>query len=51
MRGHNLKRGRPDMYSRKLSYFLKICETGSLSRASEALYVSQQALSKAIDTL
>lgn len=39
------------MFSRKLTYFLKVCETGCVSRAAEALFVSQQALSKAIDAL
>ena len=39
------------MISRKLTYFLKVCELGGLSNAAEALFVSQQALSKAIDNL
>ena len=39
------------MDSRKLTYFLKICETGSIARAADALFISQQALSKALDSL
>ncbi len=39
------------MDSRKISYFLKICETGSIAKAAESLFISQQALSKALDGL
>ena len=39
------------MDSRKLSYFLKICETGSIAKAAEVLFISQQALSKSIAKL
>lgn len=39
------------MDSRKLSYFLKICETGSIAKAAEVLFISQQALSKALNSL
>ena len=39
------------MDSRKLTYFLKICETGSIARAADALFISQQALSKTLDSL
>lgn len=36
---------------RKLEYFLKVCEAGSISRAAGKLYISQQALSRSIDAL
>lgn len=36
---------------RDLSYFMKIAELGHLGRASEALHISQSALSKCIDRL
>lgn len=39
------------MEYRKLEYFLKVCEFGSISRAAQKLYISQQALSKNIDSL
>lgn len=39
------------MEYRQLEYFLKICETGSISRAAAKLYLSPQALSKSIDNL
>lgn len=39
------------MDSRKLTYFLKVCETGSIAQAADALFISQQALSKAIESL
>lgn len=39
------------MDNRKLSYFLKVCEMGSIAKASESLFISQQALSKAIESL
>lgn len=39
------------MEYRQLEYFLKICETGSMSRAAAKLYISQQALSKNIENL
>lgn len=39
------------MEYRQLEYFLKICETGSISRAAAKLYISQQALSKNIENL
>lgn len=39
------------MEYRKLEYFLKVCEAGSLSRAAGKLFISQQALSKSIDSL
>lgn len=34
-----------------LQYFLKICETGSLSKASQSLFISQQGLSKSISKM
>ena len=36
------------MNIKQLRYFIKICETGSFSRAAEHLYISQQGLSMAI---
>jgi len=36
------------MNIKQLRYFIKICETGSFSRAAEQLYISQQGLSMAI---
>ena len=39
------------MEYRQLEYFLKICETGSISRAAAKLYISQQAPSKNIENL
>lgn len=39
------------MDHRKLEYFLKVCEAGSISRAAGKLYISQQALSRSIDSL
>lgn len=39
------------MDHRKLEYFLKVCEAGSISRAAGKLYISQQALSRSIDAL
>lgn len=39
------------MEFRHLEYFLMICETGSLNAASKKLFISQQALSKNLDTM
>ncbi|MDO4633799.1 MAG: LysR family transcriptional regulator [Eubacteriales bacterium] len=39
------------MEFKQLQYFLKICETGSISRASKELYISPQALSKSMEKL
>lgn len=39
------------MDNRKLFYFLKVCETGSMAKAADCLFISQQALSKAIENL
>lgn len=39
------------MEYRKLEYFLRVCEAGSISRAAAKLFISQQALSKSIDSL
>lgn len=39
------------MEFRQLEYFLKICECGSMSRAADKLFISQQALSKSMDSL
>lgn len=39
------------MEFRQLEYFLKICECGSMSRAADKLFISQQALSKSVDSL
>jgi DNA-binding transcriptional LysR family regulator len=36
------------MEIKQLRYFLEICEKGSFSKAAEALYITQQGLSKAI---
>ena len=39
------------MEIRKLECFLKVCETGSISGASEQLYISQQGISRIISSL
>ena len=39
------------MDTRKLDYFLKVCEAGSIARAARSTYISQQALSKCIESL
>lgn len=39
------------MDNRKIGYFLKVCETGSMSKAARSYYISQQALSKSIESL
>ena len=39
------------MELRHLDYFLMVCETGSLNAAAKKLYISQQALSKNMDTI
>lgn len=39
------------MEFRQLEYFLKICECGSMSKAADKLFISQQALSKSMDSL
>lgn len=39
------------MEFRKLEYFLKVCETGTVSDAAKKLYISQQAISKSIESL
>lgn len=39
------------MELRHLEYFLMVCETGSLNAAAKKLYISQQALSKNMDTI
>ena len=39
------------MTIRQLQYFAKIYECGSLLKASELLYISQQALSRSLSTL
>ena len=39
------------MEFRNLEYFLIICETGSLNAAAKKLFISQQALSKSLDSM
>lgn len=39
------------MNDKQVEAFLSICQTGSMNRAAEALYISQPALKKRIDTL
>lgn len=39
------------MEYRQIEYFLKICEYGSMSKAAEKLFISQQGLSKSMDSL
>ena len=35
----------------RITYFLQVCEHGSVSKAAENLYISPQALNKQIRTL
>ncbi len=39
------------MDNRKIDYFLKVCQTGSMAKAARSFYISQQALSKSIESL